>query len=219
MTDKVLFLADGACFEDNLAGYRNLPHRTYYGSKNTIKSCKKACFQKGYQYAGVQYSKECYCGNYLPKKIARKQSECNMACSGDRSQKCGGGNRMNVYQCTCITSLSIIYVDLTMKYLLADGACFEDNEGGYRNLPHRTYYGSKNTIKSCKKACFKKGYKYAGLQYSKECYCGNNVPRKVASKQSECNMDCSGDKSQKCGGGNRMNVYLSAGIIHTCSYF
>ena len=98
MTDKVLFLADGACFEDNLAGYRNLPHRTYYGSKNTIKSCKKACFQKGYQYAGVQYSKECYCGNYLPKKIARRQSECNMGCSGDRSQKCGGGNRMNVYK-------------------------------------------------------------------------------------------------------------------------
>ena len=94
---------------------------------------------------------------------------------------------------------------------LADGACFEDNEGGYRNLPHRTYYGSKNTIKSCKKACFKKGYKYAGLQYSKECYCGNNVPKKVASQQSECNMDCSGDKSQMCGGGNRMNVYKNPG--------
>ena len=80
-------------------------------------------------------------------------------------------------------------------------------------FPTEHTMAQKNTIKFCKKACFKKGYKYAGLQYSKECFCGNNVPRKVASQQSECNMGCSGDRSQKCGGPNRMNVYLSAGII------
>ena len=90
-----------------------------------------------------------------------------------------------------------------------------DNEGGRRVLPHKAHYSSKNTIEICKKLCFEKGYQYAGVEYSKECFCGNNVPKKVASQQTECNMNCSGDRSQKCGGPNRMNVYLSAGIIHT----
>ena len=86
-----------------------------------------------------------------------------------------------------------------------------DNERGFRELPLKAHYSSKNTIEICKNLCFEKGYLYAGVQYSKECFCGNNLPRKIAPKQSDCNMDCSGDNSQKCGGGNRMNVYKSAG--------
>ena len=93
------------------------------------------------------------------------------------------------------------------------GGCYVDNEGGRRVLPHKAHYSSKNTIEICKKLCFEKGYQYAGVEYSKECFCGNNLPRKIAPKQSDCNMDCSGDKFQKCGGGNRMNVYKSVNII------
>ena len=88
-----------------------------------------------------------------------------------------------------------------------------DNEGGLRSLPYRAHYSNYNTIENCKRACFEKNYRYAGVQFAKECYCGNNAPEKIAPKESDCNMDCSGDKSQKCGGPNRMNVYLSAGII------
>ena len=94
------------------------------------------------------------------------------------------------------------------------GQCFEDNEGGLRNLPYRAYSSATNTVEKCKKACFERNYKFAGVQFSKECFCGNNAPKKLASKSSECNMDCSGDKSLKCGGGNRMNVYQNPG--QTC---
>ena len=85
-----------------------------------------------------------------------------------------------------------------------------DNEPE-RELPYKAHYSSKNTIDICKKLCFEKGYKYAGVEYSNEWFCGNNLPKKIAPKQSDCNMDCSGDKSQKCGGANRINVYPSAG--------
>ena len=98
----------------------------------------------------------------------------------------------------------------------ADGACFVDNEGGRRVLPHKAHYSSKNTIEICKKLCFEKGYQYAGVEYSKECFCGNNCPKKIAPRQTDCNMDCSGDRSQKCGGGNRLNVYHSAGNSNFC---
>ena len=90
-----------------------------------------------------------------------------------------------------------------------------DNKGGKRVLPHKAHYSDKNSIAFCKNACFKEGYKYSGVEYANECFCGNKMPKTIAPKQSDCNMDCSGDKSQKCGGPNRMNVYLSAGIIHT----
>ena len=90
-----------------------------------------------------------------------------------------------------------------------------DNEpDGKRWLPKRAHFSSKNTIEYCKKACFKLHYRYAGLQFSKECFCGKNLPKKIAPRQSDCNMKCSGNRSQKCGGGNRMNVHhVSAGNI------
>ena len=102
----------------------------------------------------------------------------------------------------------------TQLSFLVEGGCFVDNLHGIRVLPHKAHYSPKNTIEICKKLCFGKGYQYAGVEYSKECFCGNNLPRKIAPKQSDCNMDCSGDKSNKCGGGNRLNVYQSAGNIN-----
>ena len=95
---QLSFLVEGGCFVDNLHGIRVLPHKAHYSSKNTIEICKKLCFEKGYLYAGVEYSRECFCGNDCPKKIAPRQTDCNMGCSGDKSQKCGGGNRINVYK-------------------------------------------------------------------------------------------------------------------------
>ena len=110
----------------------------------------------------------------------------------------------------------IIVKKFTQLYFLVEGGCFVDNLHGIRVLPHKAHYSSKNTIEICKKLCFEKGYQYAGVEYSKECFCGNNIPKKAAPRQSDCNMDCSGDRSQKCGGGNRLNVYHSAGNSNFC---
>ena len=84
-----------------------------------------------------------------------------------------------------------------------------DNKDGIRVLPHKRY-SNKNSIAFCKNACFKEGYKYSGVEYANECFCGNKMPKTIAPKQSDCNMKCSGDKSQKCGGGNRLNLYKAA---------
>ena len=111
---------------------------------------------------------------------------------------------------------------MRLLHFLVDGQCFEDNlisGPGLRYLPYRAHFSSTNTIESCKKACFENNYKYAGVQFTKGCWCGNNAPRKVA-KESECKMDCPGDKSQKCGGSNRMNVYQNPGISRDfCSLY
>ena len=58
----------------------------------TVGKCKRLCF--GFAYAGVQYSKQCFCGNTAPSIAAKN---CNMACAGNKKQTCGGDWAMNVY--------------------------------------------------------------------------------------------------------------------------
>ena len=45
---------------------------------------------------------------------------------------------------------------------------------------------------------------YAGTQYSKECFCGNEYDR--YGEADNCDMTCSGEKDQICGGSWAMSV-------------
>ena len=66
----------------------------------TPARCMVACFDEGYDFAGVQYYSECWCGNEVPpnNKIV-DHSRCTFGCTGDRAQKCGGATAlMNVYK-------------------------------------------------------------------------------------------------------------------------
>lgn len=51
-----------------------------------------------------------------------------------------------------------------------------------------------------------RGYLYAGLEFGAECYCGHKVQAPNAS-ESECNMECKGERSSTCGGANRLSIY------------
>ena len=49
-------------------------------------------------------------------------------------------------------------------------------------------------------------YKYAALQNSNECWCGNSGYDKYGPGDG-CNLPCQGNKTQICGGANRNSVY------------
>lgn len=53
-------------------------------------------------YAGVEYSSECYCGTTIQSSgqlaADTPTQKCNMPCSGDSSEICGGSDRLNLYQ-------------------------------------------------------------------------------------------------------------------------
>ena len=67
----------------------------------TVESCASAC--TSYAYFGVEYSGECFCGNTLAAGSASvvgstpATTQCNMACSGNSTEYCGGPNRLNMY--------------------------------------------------------------------------------------------------------------------------
>ena len=70
------------------------------GEKNSPNECMRRCRTEGegFAYAGVQFGRECFCGNNPPPpdKIVDK-SQCDTKCSGDQDLICGGSLRMNVY--------------------------------------------------------------------------------------------------------------------------
>ena len=65
-----------------------------------VTRCIERCSQEdeGYAYAGVQYGRECFCGNDPPPAdTIVDESECDWKCSGDHDLMCGALWRMNVY--------------------------------------------------------------------------------------------------------------------------
>ena len=89
-----------------------------------------------------------------------------------------------------------------------------DNNGG-RTLSNQVAI-SNNTIEGCTSACFNAGYVFAGAEYSAECWCGSSIQAGGApSSTSDCNMVCTGNGSEYCGGSNRLNLYKYTGTPRT----
>jgi hypothetical protein len=58
--------------------------------------------------------------------------------------------------------------------------------------------------------CSSKSFRYAGVEYSNECYCSNSIKSTyVTTPDYECNMPCAGDGTQLCGAGWRIQVRAS----------
>jgi hypothetical protein len=53
----------------------------------TVQKCIDACAADGFSSAGVEFGKECHCGNIsFPAGSSAELDECNMPCLGDASQ-------------------------------------------------------------------------------------------------------------------------------------
>ncbi|KAH3805115.1 uncharacterized protein LOC127836531 [Dreissena polymorpha] len=80
------------CLKDTSA--RIMHVRLPYSNSNSPLECAARCH--AYAYSGTQVGNECFCGNCLNAE-KRPEYECNRACLGDSSKKCGADWRMSVY--------------------------------------------------------------------------------------------------------------------------
>ncbi|KAH8814939.1 WSC domain-containing protein, partial [Xylogone sp. PMI_703] len=65
----------------------------------TIATCINFCGNNSYTFAGLEYTKECYCANYISTFSTHlPDSDCNLPCAGNTTQICGGSLRLSVYQ-------------------------------------------------------------------------------------------------------------------------
>ncbi|KAI6709198.1 hypothetical protein B2J93_7733 [Marssonina coronariae] len=64
----------------------------------TVATCLSYCADGGWAFAGLEYTKECWCAP-LVTSLATKldDSACDLACQGNTSERCGGSLRLSVY--------------------------------------------------------------------------------------------------------------------------
>jgi hypothetical protein len=93
----------GPCMIDQ-ASPRLLSHQISSMTPNSPASCQSQCAASGYQIAGVQYNRGCWCGNILsvgdeqtPAGLVVSDSECTMAYPGGGGNAFGNPWRMKVY--------------------------------------------------------------------------------------------------------------------------
>jgi hypothetical protein len=73
------------------------------GTLMTIERCVGECWQ--YKYAGVEYGRECWCGNSLnavgntgaTPSANFTDSACGFTCPGNSSEYCGSGGKLSLF--------------------------------------------------------------------------------------------------------------------------
>ena len=191
----------------------DLSHYANLHSPMNVQKCVTYCGEMGFPYAGLQDGKFCACG----KSYGRygKANNCNIKCSGDIHQNCGGLWSSSIYLVLKKHNKpKVIKNNSQIKYF--DGfkysyeGCYRDQGNPYtykdRDL-HAFGYNSDDslTVESCVRECGRRGYKYAAMQYSHGCVCDNSYGK--YGKADNCNMKCTGNSSEICGGEWANSVY------------
>ncbi|KAG8840047.1 hypothetical protein FRB91_006583, partial [Serendipita sp. 411] len=201
--------AQGGCWTDSTSD-RALQHFVGGYEDLTPGKCQVLCESAGFSLSGVEYARECYCGNTIMGSNQPSSGICNMACTGDGDQICGGAGAIN------------IYVKDNFQYTVGPASvlesyngysktqCWQDHASNrlLRQGPASPISPDSMTIQKCIDGCATAGFSSAGVEYGKECYCDNVAyPPGQSEDMSECNMACTGDATEFCGGANRILIY------------
>ncbi|XP_076084967.1 uncharacterized protein LOC143055698 isoform X1 [Mytilus galloprovincialis] len=209
------------CYQDDST--RILPKAVLKDKGMTVQKCQQFCGKKGFKFAGVEYGYECFCGNVLRKCRKRKECDCKTPCSGNKRQTCGGPWRISIYtgkpsnckgkchkngickrgRCRCKRGYTGDGINACSK--LGYIGCYRDDSS--RILSKAKLQDNGMTVYKCQHFCGKKGFKFAGVEYGYQCFCGNVLRKYRKRKESDCKTPCSGNKRQTCGGPWRISVY------------
>ncbi|XWW94773.1 hypothetical protein V2A60_002721 [Cordyceps javanica] len=172
----------------------------------TNAKCTAYCFEKGFVYAGTEYSSECYCGNWLARGAKPAQvGECSDACAGDGTEACGGRLRLTLYKTNKLEAPEVSPGAGDWESM----GCYTEGIGG-RALESQVFsIPTENmTAQLCMNACEDQGFALSGVEYAGECYCGNELKNYARATVSDgCDMTCKGNHGELCGGANRLNLY------------
>ncbi|XP_034250002.1 xylosyltransferase oxt isoform X2 [Thrips palmi] len=124
--------------------------------------------------------------------------------------------KQEIANTTCLINDSSLYPKtLKMSCPLTKGitpgkslGCFKDEKNLRRLNGYSVTLKTTNSPEHCINICLQSGFPYAGVQYSVECFCGNNRPESSSRlPDSSCNMKCPADPRKACGGYYTINVY------------
>jgi hypothetical protein len=206
----------GGCYNEGQNG-RAITNQQNLAS-NTIENCVTSCIAAGYTVAGLEFSSQCFCDTSLHNGATpASDSQCNMACQGNSQETCGAGNILSVYHTGNLT----VYQSPTTQTTNLPGSwtyqgCYTESQTGTRALKWQVILANNNSATSCLSLCSSFGYMAGGMEYGRECYCGDDPARiatgSVKTTESDCSITCTGDPTHICGGGARLSYYTWTGI-------
>lgn len=193
-------------------GNRALSAKVTRADDMTIQKCADICRGSNLPVFGLEYYNECYCGIGLnPESASAPETDCSFPCAGNPNEKCGGDWRLNVYEFSADTTTpsSSTAPSAPVPTTSVDGwvseGCYTEAHG-QRALSSVSFYDDAMTLEKCAAVC--DGYQWFGVEYGRECYCGDTLNEgSVSAPAAECNFPCPGKLSQTCGAGNRLNLY------------
>lgn len=141
------------------ANMRALSGSAYFDDSMTIEKCANAC--TGFKHFGVEYGRECYCGNNINDgSVEAPLADCSFACPGDSSESCGAGNRLNLYTRTTDPAVP-------SRTVYSSRGCYAEPSNG-RALTSQATRADDMTVAKCATFCGNAGYTLFGLEYYTE---------------------------------------------------
>ena len=187
------------CYKD--ASNRDLGGYSFRSNGLTNGGCISECTSRGYAFAATQYRNACFCDNDYG--AYGEATNCNMGCTGNPRETCGGTWANSVYR-TGGSGQQRRRSDPPPrgKYL----GCYTASSS--RDLHgHQVLNSTTLTPESCIAECGRRGFPYAATQYGSACFCDTDFGSYGTANN--CNMNCSGNSSQTCGGTWANSVYTT----------
>ncbi|XP_060106065.1 sialate:O-sulfotransferase 2 [Heteronotia binoei] len=196
--DKAKYIG---CYVDNIhrRALRGVSFFDY--KKMTLFRCQDNCAERGYLYAGLEFGAECYCGHKIQAPNV-SDSECNMECKGEKSNICGGVNRLSIYRLELAQESARRYGSAIFR------GCFRRPENvSVALLASRAM---KNmSVDRCVDFCTGKEYPLAALAGS-WCHCGFPTTLFTLHEREDeqlCAQKCSGEEFESCGNSQYFIIY------------
>ncbi|KAI1233086.1 WSC domain-containing protein 2 [Lamprotornis superbus] len=169
--------------------------------KMTVFRCQDNCAERGYLYAGLEFGAECYCGHKIQASNA-SESECNMECKGERSNTCGGINRLSIYRLELAQESARRYGSAIFR------GCFRRPENVSIALP-ASQLMLNMSVDKCVDFCTEKEFPLAALAGT-TCLCGfpsTLFPLHEREDEQLCAHKCAAEEFESCGSAEFLLVY------------
>ena len=151
------------CWSDQTP--QSLNNLAYTSDTNSIENCTSTCAGMNNTIAGLEYGTQCFCGSALTSQASQTIIQsCNVPCSGNSSETCGGSYRLSVYSNGRPVVLPPPSVPATIGNFTFV-SCFAEPAGA-RALADNSTAGSFMTLEYCASYC--QNYKYFGAEYSSQ---------------------------------------------------
>ncbi|TPX17910.1 uncharacterized protein E0L32_003011 [Thyridium curvatum] len=195
------------CWTEGIGGAKALSEK-HFNTSMTVEKCASLC--TGSAFYGVEYGVECYCGDAVQNGAFRTDVKaCDIPCAGNLAQQCGGRSFINIYQVAGSTATLPPATPTQAVYPYAYAGCYAEPASGAKALS-TVYQVADMTREMCFYDCYNGGYKFAGLEYGTECWCGNELANGTAHvDDAVCNMPCGGNPAETCGAGNTLQLYVN----------